>query len=51
LRNTPRDTIRRVADLCGLEHERLRLWTFARLAAEASRATSMEFQVLARMLG
>ena len=30
----PMGTIQRVAGLLGVEHERVRLWTFARLAAE-----------------
>jgi len=34
LRSDPRGTIRRIADLCGVEYERARLWTFARAAAE-----------------
>jgi streptomycin 6-kinase len=34
LRSDPDGTIRRLADLAGLDHKRLRLWTFARLAAE-----------------
>lgn len=34
LRSDPDRTIRRFADLLGVEHERVRLWTFARAAAE-----------------
>ena len=34
LRADPNGTIRRIADLLGVEHERVRLWTFARAAAE-----------------
>lgn len=34
LRSNPNYTIRRLADLLGVDHERLRLWTFARAAAE-----------------
>ena len=30
----PDGTIRRFADLAGIEYERVRLWTFARAAAE-----------------
>jgi streptomycin 6-kinase len=30
----PEETIRRFADLLGVDHERVRLWTFARAAAE-----------------
>lgn len=34
LRSNPGDTIRRFADLLEVDHERVRLWTFARAAAE-----------------
>ena len=34
LRLHPEGTIRRLSDLLGVEHERVRLWTFARAAAE-----------------
>lgn len=34
LRSDPDGTIRRFADLLGVDHERVRLWTFARAAAE-----------------
>lgn len=34
LRSAPETTIRRLSDLLGVEHERVRLWTFARVAAE-----------------
>lgn len=34
LRLNPHDTIRRVSSLLELDYERVRLWTFARLAAE-----------------
>jgi streptomycin 6-kinase len=34
LRSDPDGMIRRMADLLGLGHERIRLWTFARAAAE-----------------
>lgn len=34
LRSDPDTTIRRFADLLGVDHERVRLWTFARAAAE-----------------
>src|SRR4051812_8896644 len=34
LRSDPGGTIRRVADLLGVDRERVRLWTFARAAAE-----------------
>jgi streptomycin 6-kinase len=35
LRSDPDGTISRFADLLGLDHERVRLWTFARAAAES----------------
>lgn len=35
LRSDPDGTIRRFADLLGVDHERVRLWTFARAAAES----------------
>ena len=34
LRSDPQGTIRRFADLLGVDYERVRLWTFARAAAE-----------------
>ena len=34
MRADPNGTIRRFADLLGVDHERVRLWTFARAAAE-----------------
>jgi streptomycin 6-kinase len=34
LRSDPVGTIRHISDLIGLDHERVRLWTFARAAAE-----------------
>jgi len=34
LRSNPGEMIRRMGDLLGLDHERIRLWTFARAAAE-----------------
>jgi streptomycin 6-kinase len=34
LRSDPEGTIRRFADLLGLDHERVRLWTFARAASD-----------------
>ena len=34
LRLEPDETMRRMADLCEVDHDRVRLWTFARLAAE-----------------
>jgi streptomycin 6-kinase len=34
LRSDPHGMISRIADLLGVDHERIRLWTFARAAAE-----------------
>jgi len=34
LRSDPKGTVRRIADLAGVDRERARLWTFARAAAE-----------------
>ena len=34
LRSNPHGTIARMSELLGVDHERVRLWTFARLAAE-----------------
>jgi hypothetical protein len=34
LRSDPNRTIRRFADLLGVDHERVRMWIFARAAAE-----------------
>jgi streptomycin 6-kinase len=48
LRSDPDGTIRRFADLLGMESERVRLWTFARAAAEAR--DDWEDDSLARML-
>jgi streptomycin 6-kinase len=49
LRANPSGTIRRFADLLGVDPERVRLWTFARLAAEVD-GDLQESQVLAKML-
>ena len=35
LRSDPDGTIRHFSDLLGVDHERVRLWTFARAAAES----------------
>jgi streptomycin 6-kinase len=48
LRANPGDMIRRFADLLGVDPERVRLWTFARLAAEVD-GDLLESQGLARM--
>jgi len=44
-------TIRRFADLLDVDHERVRLWTLARLAAEPRTDWNDESTALARMLG
>jgi streptomycin 6-kinase len=45
----PRGTIHRMADLLGLEYERIRLWTFARAATEPREdCTSTDLLVLAK---
>jgi streptomycin 6-kinase len=49
LRANPSGTIRRFAELLGVDPERVRLWTFARLAAEAG-DDRQEAQGLARIL-
>jgi len=46
----PRGTIRRVADLLELDDNRLRLWTFARLAAEPRDRWNADTLALARSL-
>jgi streptomycin 6-kinase len=50
LRARPADTIRRFADLLDVDHERVRLWTFARAAAEPRDDWSHESMELARGL-
>ena len=47
----PDATIRRVADLLEVDHERIRLWTFARAAAEPRDDWSADAFTLARALG
>jgi len=46
----PGETIRRFADLLDVDHERARLWTFARLAAEPRTDWTDGSMALARML-
>ena len=46
----PRDTIRRFADLLDADHQRIRLWMFARLAAEPRDSWSDDSIGLARAL-
>jgi streptomycin 6-kinase len=52
LRSEPKETIRRWADLLQLETERVRLWTFARIAVQAGNSWREErWRELARVLG
>ena len=50
LRLDPDRTIRNFADLAGIEHERVRLWVFARAAAEPHNWRNDNFASLARSL-
>ncbi len=50
LRSDPEETIRGFSDLLGLDHERVRLWTFARAAAESRDVWDEESMMLARQL-
>jgi streptomycin 6-kinase len=50
MRSDPYGTIRRFSDLLGLESERVRLWTFARAAAETRDPWEGDFLALARAL-
>src|SRR5215470_17098280 len=51
LQSNPNETIRRLADLLGVDYERLRLWTFARAAAEPhDRWRQREWMDLARAI-
>lgn len=50
LRFNARDTIRRVSDLFEVDYDRVRLWTFARLAAEPRDNWDDECSDLARLL-
>jgi streptomycin 6-kinase len=50
LRADPGGTIRRIADLLGMDHERVRLWTFARAAAEPRDDWSGDSIALARAI-
>lgn len=51
LRKDPKGTIARVADLLAVDRERVRLWTFARAAAEPRGDWSNDSLELARALG
>jgi hypothetical protein len=46
----PDATIRRIADLLDVDHERLRMWMFARSAAEPRVTWTHESLALARAL-
>jgi streptomycin 6-kinase len=50
MRSKPRETIHRLADLVGVDEERLRLWMFARVAAEPRERWKAEDVVLAKTL-
>jgi streptomycin 6-kinase len=50
VRSAPGATIRRVAELLGLDHERVRLWLFARAAAESRDVWDDDSLALARAL-
>ena len=50
MRVNPRETIHRFADLLGLDRERVRLWTFARAAAEPRDGWNFDDVALARTL-
>lgn len=51
LRSDPHGIIRRVSDLLGVDHERVRLWTFARTAAEPRNEWNDDWLLrLARMI-
>lgn len=51
VQSDPDGTIRHFADLLGVDHERVRLWMFARAAAEPRDNWSEESMALARILG
>ena len=51
LRSRPQETIKSFADLLEVDHERVRRWTFARLAAEPRDNWDDEATALARTLG
>ena len=50
LRSRPHDTIKSFADLLEVDHERVRRWTFARLAAEPRDNWDDESTALARIV-
>jgi streptomycin 6-kinase len=50
MRSDPQGTIRRFADLLEVDHERVRLWVFARSAAEPRDIWDDDSLALARAL-
>jgi hypothetical protein len=46
----PRDTIERIADLLHVDSDRVRLWIFARSAAEPREEWTDDSHAIARML-
>ena len=48
--NAPIDTIRRFSDLLGVDYDRVRMWMFARLAAEPREEWSEASVAMARTL-
>lgn len=50
LRSKPQHTVERFADLLGLDHERVRLWVFARAAAEPRETWDADRMALARTI-
>ena len=50
LRTDPDGMFRRIADLLGVDHERVRLWTFARAAAEPRDDWNADSMALARAI-
>jgi streptomycin 6-kinase len=50
LRSDPMGTVEQFADLLGVDHERIRLWLFARVAAEPRASWDQDSVALARLL-
>jgi streptomycin 6-kinase len=50
LASDPFGTMRRIADLLEVDYERVRLWTFARLAAEPRQDWDDDFSSIARAI-
>jgi streptomycin 6-kinase len=51
MRSDPFGTMRRIADLLEVDYERVRLWTFARLAAEPRNDWDDDLSSMARAIG